>query len=118
MVVFNPDHLSELIELESEGVDGLVDGLLEDYINGIPGYFENLSIAESEKNIKVIGNISHTLKSTCILVGLELASDIATTVELEAKDGIINSDNIHLLKSRIETGLVELKSFKNTRQSA
>ena len=25
MVVFNPKHLSELIELESEGVDGLVE---------------------------------------------------------------------------------------------
>lgn len=115
MKVFNPDMLSEIIELEDSGEEGLLDSLIQDYLQTCPGLLQLIETSAVNKDYGTLERAVHSLKSSSSLIGLELMAEKAFQIENEARDKSVQVEQISELKKRFETGRHELETFRSSR---
>lgn len=115
MMVFNPESLLEIIELEESGEDGLLDNLIGDYLANCPVLMQVIETAAVNNDYGSLERAVHSFKSSSSLIGLELTAAAAFEIENEARDKSINTERIFELQKRFEMGRRELESFRTSR---
>jgi HPt (histidine-containing phosphotransfer) domain-containing protein len=112
---FNAHALSEIIELEETGEDGLVEGLINDYLSNCPTLIQVIETSALNKDYSSLERAIHSFKSSSSLVGLELTAEVALEIEYQAREQTFSPGRFEELKSRLEMGRKELAQFQMSR---
>lgn len=112
---FNAHALSEIIELEETGEDGLVEGLINEYLTNCPTLIKVIETSAQNRDYGALERAIHSFKSSSSLVGLELTAEVALEIEYQAREQTFSPGRFEELKSRLEMGRKELAQFQLSR---
>lgn len=115
-IVFNPEALSEIIQIENDGEIGLIAGLVGDFTASIPTFIKAFEAAIQKNDYNEIERQAHSLKSSSRLLGLEKVGAVCAVIEDEARRQIFEAPNFQQLVRESAKGTEALKRFEQGRQ--
>lgn len=115
---FDPDALTEVIQLQTEGENGLLQSLVQDYGNNFPVILKTLKTAVENKNFEAVAMQAHSLKSSSNLLGLYALGSVCADIEHEANKKIIDEKKQALIENEFAMAYPELAKFSKVKYPA
>ena len=91
---FNAEALEEIISLDDKSGNSLLASIVADYTSSFETFIKDIKSAVKNMDVKALQNVSHSLKSSSKLLGLEVIGDVCAKIEEDARDGRISSPEV------------------------
>lgn len=116
---FNPEALSEVLQLDELGAGGLLENLIKDYGANFDRSMNAMRAAIDLLDYKTLEREAHSLKSSSNLLGLPALGTLSSEIEHGAKAHKIDATKQLLLEQEFKIAFPELVSFtKNLKKAA
>lgn len=103
----DPEALQQIRELEEQGAHGLLQRLIQLFLEDAPKILNRMEEAVRARDIRVAGDLAHQLKSMSANLGLKPLAAIAKKIEADARANSWSEEEALMMRLKHEFPLAE-----------
>ena len=110
-VIFNPQQLQELIDLDEDGKATFVKKIVNDYRARSIEVLKQIRIKAEEGQLEEVEQLVHSLKSSAAMLGLSRFSKVCGLMELQARNRKPTNIFLTTLKTEHDLAILAISEF-------